>query len=76
MVGVELVVDDIVNEAQLGCALCEAPSGNGNDSREHILPNAIGGRKTVRGFLCRVCNTMAGEGIVRENRREPESKLS
>ena len=33
----------------------------GHDSKEHIIPNAIGGRRKVGGFLCRKCNSVAGE---------------
>ena len=43
------------------CALCETPLNDGNDSKEHIIPNAIGGRKTVRNFICKQCNSRTGE---------------
>lgn len=43
------------------CALCDVLLRAGNDSKEHIIPKAIGGRRTVQGFLCRACNTMTGE---------------
>jgi hypothetical protein len=42
------------------CALCDCPIGSANDSREHIIPQAIGGRKKVRGFICRSCNNTKG----------------
>ena len=45
----------------LNCALCDIEITRGNGSREHIVPNGIGGRKGVRGFLCRACNSGAGE---------------
>ena len=32
-----------------------------NDSKEHIIPNAIGGLKKVKGFLCHICNTDTGD---------------
>ena len=38
-----------------GCALTVD-----NDTEEHIIPNAIGGRKKVRGFICRSCNNDTG----------------
>ena len=38
-----------------GCALTAD-----NDSEEHIILNAIGGRKKVRGFICRTCNSDSG----------------
>ena len=38
------------------CVLCESQITDGNDSRKHLIPNAIGGRRKVRGFLCNICN--------------------
>ena len=43
------------------CALCGKPFACGDDSREHIIHNAIGGRKKIAGFLCRDCNTGTGQ---------------
>lgn len=42
------------------CALCDCALTEGNDTDEHIIPNAIGGRKKVRGFICRTCNSVTG----------------
>ena len=42
------------------CALCDETITPDNDSREHIIPQAIGGRKAIRGFLCRGCNSTSG----------------
>ena len=42
------------------CALCECRIDQANFSREHIIPNAIGGRKVVIGFICRDCNSDYG----------------
>ena len=42
------------------CALCRTVILAENDSSEHIIPNAIGGRKIVRGFLCNRCNNSTG----------------
>jgi hypothetical protein len=44
------------------CALCDIEITLDNDSREHIVPEAIGGRRRVRGFLCKHCNSTAGHG--------------
>lgn len=44
----------------LSCALCECAIDEDNDSREHIIPNAIGGRTELRGFLCEKCNNERG----------------
>lgn len=43
------------------CLLCEEIISSETDSREHLIPNAIGGRKKVSGFLCRSCNSKTGE---------------
>ena len=32
-----------------------------NKTKEHIIPNAIGGRKKTTGFICEVCNNTFGE---------------
>ena len=43
------------------CALCRTSlTKPNNDSNEHIIPQAIGGRKKVRNFLCRSCNNDTG----------------
>ena len=43
------------------CAFCGATLTNSNTSREHVFPNAIGGRKTVDNFICSNCNNKTGE---------------
>ncbi|MCF7993378.1 MAG: HNH endonuclease [Chromatiaceae bacterium] len=43
------------------CALCGSELTAATDSREHLIPNAIGGRKKVRGFICSTCNNGTGE---------------
>src|SRR5579871_1372315 len=43
------------------CALCEAPITAETDSEEHLVPNALGGRRKVSGFLCRGCNSETGD---------------
>ncbi len=42
------------------CLLCNQKFTEENNSSEHIIPNAIGGRKTVKGFICRKCNNVYG----------------
>jgi hypothetical protein len=46
--------------AKRSCAICGEPISADNDSKEHIIPEAIGGRLCVRGFLHTVCNNEAG----------------
>jgi hypothetical protein len=43
------------------CALCETAITAENDSDEHLIPNALGGRRKVSGFLYRDCNSRTGE---------------
>ena len=42
------------------CWLCSVAITPENDSREHIIPQALGGRKTVNGFICKRCNNETG----------------
>jgi HNH endonuclease len=44
-------------EAMRACALCETTITAENDSDEHLIPNALGGRRKASGFLCRACAT-------------------
>lgn len=43
------------------CVICVAPIEASNDSVEHVIPHAIGGRWKVKGFICRPCNSRTGE---------------
>jgi len=43
------------------CALCDSQITTENDTREHIIPNAIGGRKKLTGFICKDCNNKSGD---------------
>jgi hypothetical protein len=43
------------------CALCEQRIDIGNDSREHIIPHSIGGRRKIRSFICIDCNSRSGD---------------
>ena len=42
------------------CTLCSCSLTADNNTEEHIIPNAIGGRKEVQGFICRTCNSESG----------------
>ena len=42
------------------CTLCGCSLTADNNTEEHIILNAIGGRKKVRGFICRTCNSDSG----------------
>jgi hypothetical protein len=46
---------------QSRCVLCDCPIDDGSDSDEHVIPNSIGGRLKVRGFICIYCNSKTGE---------------
>ncbi|GAL13836.1 hypothetical protein JCM19233_4843 [Vibrio astriarenae] len=43
------------------CALCDVEITEKNDTKEHLIPNAIGGRKKVKGFICENCNNASGD---------------
>ncbi|QKJ36721.1 HNH endonuclease [Pseudomonas sp. MPDS] len=43
------------------CALCEKRIEIANDSREHIIPQSIGGRRKIRSFICIDCNSRSGD---------------
>lgn len=49
------------NIPQYNCVRCGHLITDANDSREHVIPNAIGGRLKTRGFICENCNNAAGE---------------
>lgn len=42
------------------CAICGQNFQNVQDSNEHIIPNAIGGRKKIKQFICVDCNSKTG----------------
>lgn len=44
----------------LKCALCEIVITQDNGTKEHIIPNSIGGKKKVKGFICESCNNRSG----------------
>lgn len=43
------------------CAFCSSEITEINDSKEHVVPNSIGGRKKVCGFICITCNSSFGQ---------------
>lgn len=43
------------------CALCDNDITKENDTKEHLIPNAIGGRRKVKGFICGICNNTSGD---------------
>ena len=45
----------------INCAFCGQAITQANESKEHVIPNAIGGRKRISGFLCRICNSATGQ---------------
>lgn len=42
------------------CTLCHEKITTKNHSREHVIPQSIGGRLKVSGFICKRCNEQAG----------------
>lgn len=47
--------------ANVGCAICATHISPENDTAEHVIPHAIGGRWTIKGFICRSCNSKTGD---------------
>lgn len=43
------------------CAICGVTITDANDSMEHLIPNAIGGIKKIKGFICETCNNTSGD---------------
>jgi hypothetical protein len=43
------------------CYYCDDTLTNENESIEHIIPNAIGGRLKSKKLLCKKCNSLLGE---------------
>lgn len=43
------------------CVICAASMGPDNDSAEHVIPQAIGGQWVIKRFICRTCNSRAGD---------------
>jgi len=54
----------------MNCFTCETPITVANDSREHIILRAIGGRRTTSGFFCSSCNSAYGQGPDAEAARQ------
>ena len=48
--------------ATAACVLCSTLFTKANVSKEHLILNAIGGRRKITGFLCRSCNSSTGQG--------------
>ena len=53
-----------MDEVEMAYPECILQCGNllteENSTKEHVIPNAIGGRKTVTGFICNSCNNNTG----------------
>ena len=42
------------------CVICNSSFQNVQNSNERIIPNALGGRKKIKGFICVDCNNKTG----------------
>jgi hypothetical protein len=49
------------NQTIKKCALCTNLLTKENLTKEHIIPNSIGGRKKTKGFICNTCNNDYGK---------------
>jgi hypothetical protein len=52
--------DETKSLTEFHCALCDVLLTPENNSREHLLPNGIGGQKTVKNVFCKACNSRTG----------------
>ncbi|MCX2942232.1 HNH endonuclease [Rahnella perminowiae] len=43
------------------CAFCKNNLAGKNRTKEHIIPNAVGGRRKTTEFICKICNNKLGE---------------
>jgi hypothetical protein len=43
------------------CTFCEKKLVGGDKSKEHVIPNSIGGRLKTSGFICLECNVTRGD---------------
>jgi hypothetical protein len=50
----------MVEKISNACVVCNEPITEDNDSKEHVITEAIGGRLQTKGFICRECNNKAG----------------
>jgi len=44
------------------CLPCKVELKEANKTKEHIIPQSIGGRRTIKGFICVGCNSKTGNG--------------
>ena len=53
-----------MDEVEMAHQMCVFRCGNriteDTSTKEHVVPNAIGGRKSVTGFICNSCNNRTG----------------
>lgn len=55
-----MFVQTVTRQEGPSCLCCYAVISALNDSEEHVLTNAVGGRLKVRGLVCRACNDRTG----------------
>lgn len=52
--------DETKSPTEFHCAFCDVLLTPESNSREHLLPNGIGGQKTVKNVFCKACNSRTG----------------
>lgn len=55
------------------CYACNIPLTKSNYTKEHLIPNSIGGRLKSSKLLCKTCNTAFGSGIDAELAKQLDS---
>lgn len=48
------------------CIFCHRQISSSNDSREHIIPNCIGGKLKTKRLVCKKCNSELGQTLDKE----------
>lgn len=43
------------------CVLCNHEITEENNTKEHIIPNSLGGKRVLKNFICIDCNSKTGE---------------
>ena len=59
---IDLKLDQQIPESELSCIICARSFKKVTPSKEHIIPNALGGRLTTKSSTCIECNSSSGHG--------------
>ena len=51
---------ELIKKGNMNCTICKDTISKSNNTKEHIIPSSIGGRKKISSFICRNCNSTTG----------------